>query len=154
MALFSLFSFELNGTFQACELCTARLAGILFLLTNLLTLQKLQTMPKHDRKRKQLEDDATTPLTLREARDLTSSDEDCTGLTPIITDQDIDALEIHVQEDSLEEMEINFEQVRKKQSPEDDTIEQLVGETGRLELKDDTDREKYGWEKLMKATTP
>ena len=69
----------------------------------------------------------------------------------IVTDQDIDALELHVQEDSLEEMNISFEQVRRKRVPEDDTIEQLVGETGRLELKDDMDREKFGWEKLLKS---
>ena len=92
-----------------------------------------------------MEDETATLLASRDARDLTTSDEDCTGITPIITDQDIDALELHVQEDSLEEMEINFEQVRKKRSPEDDTTEQLVGETGCLELKDNTDREKYSW---------
>ena len=60
-------------------------------------------------------------------------------------------LELHVDDDKLEEMEINFEKPKKRNPLEDDTIKGLIGDMGRLELKDDIDREKYGWEKLMMA---
>ena len=118
---------------------------------NLLTSQEFQTMPKHNKKRKHLEDYAPAPVGMPEVHELTSSDEEWAELTPVITSRDLDALELHVDDDKLEEMEINFEKSKKRKRLEDDTIEGLIGDTGRLELKDDIDREKYGWEKLLKA---
>ena len=117
----------------------------------ILTFQEFQTMPKHNKKRKHLEDYAPTPVGMPEVHELTSSDEEWAGLTPIITSQDLDALELHAEEDKLEEMEINFEKPKKRNPMEDVTIKGLIGDTGQLELKDNIDREKYGWEKLMKA---
>ena len=133
------------GTFQACEFCTKRLYSILFLLTKPLTLQTLQKMPKHDKKRKHVDDETTPLMASRDAGGQTSSDDDCPEMLPIVTEQDIDPLELNVQEDTVEEMDISFQQVWRKRLPEDDTIEQLVGETGRLEMKDDMDREKFGY---------
>ena len=110
-------------------------------------------MPKHTEKRKHLTDFDPAPAGVPEVYELTSSDEDeeWSELAPVITTKDIDVLELHAGEDKLDEMEISFKNPKKRKRQEEDTIEGLIGDTSRLELKDDVDREKYGWEKLLKA---
>ena len=112
-------------------------------------------MPKHSKKTKHLEDYAPAVVGQPEVHELTSSDEEMeaqwASLAPIVTQLDTDVLEINVEEDRLEEMEIDFEKPRKRDPLVDETIEGLIGDAGRLALKDDIDREKFGWEKLMKA---
>ena len=84
-------------------------------------------MPKHSKKTKHTEDYAPAEVGQPEVYELTSSDDEddaqWTSLAPLVTPLDTDVLELNVKEDKLEEMEIAFENQRKRNPLEDETIE-------------------------------